>query len=114
MRRALNLTDTCVKTLTAVEVELFRSNQHELNGVVELKRILGLSRQSFEAFFSVRGEDSYVKSSVTWYDARENNPTRSEHRLYFQNNEVMNRAKEGSTLILGWDDSKQFWIELVL
>lgn len=114
MKGALNLNPSCVKTLSAVEAEPNRSNQHELNGVVQLKSILGLSRKSFDACFSIRGQDGYIVSSVTWYDARESNPTRSEHRLYFQTNEVMERAQEGSTLILGLDSSEDFWVELVI
>lgn len=113
MIKALNLSHTCIKTLSAVEAEPDRSNQHELNGVAQLKNILGLARQSFDAYFSIRGQDGYLVSSVTWYDARENNPTRSEHRLYFQTNEVMDQAQEGSTLILGQDSSGEFWVELV-
>lgn len=114
MITALNLSPACIKTLSAVEAEPDRSNQHELNGVAQLKNILGLPRQSFEARFSIRGQDGYLTSSVTWYDARENHPTRSEHRLYFQTNEVMDLAQEGSTLILGMDSSGGFWIELIL
>ncbi|MEZ8038952.1 type II restriction endonuclease [Vibrio sp. 1F263] len=114
MIKALSLNPACIKTLSAVEAEPNRSNQHELNGVVQLKSILGLSRQSFDARFSIRGQDGYVASSVTWYDARESHPTRSEYRLYFQTNEVMNRAQEGSTLILGLDASGGFWIELIV
>lgn len=87
MIKALSLNPACIKTLSAVEAEPNRSNQHELNGVVQLKSILGLSRQSFDARFSIRGQDGYVASSVTWYDARESHPTRSEYRLYFQTNE---------------------------
>lgn len=114
MKGALNLTPSCVKTLSAVEAEPNRSNQHELNGVAQLKSILGRPRKSFDACFSIRGEDGYIVSRVTWYDARESHPTRSEHRLYFKTNKVMELAQEGSTLILGLDSSEGFWIELVI
>lgn len=114
MINALNLSPACIKTLSAVEAEPDRSNQHELNGVAPLKDILGLSKRSFDARFSIRGQDGYVVSSVTWYDARESHLTRSEHRLYFQTNEVMDRAQAGSTLILGLDTSKEFWVELIV
>lgn len=113
MRKALKFEPACVKTLSAVEAEPNSSNQHELNGVAELKDILGLDKRSFDARFSIRGQDGYVTSRVTWYDARENNPTRSEYRLYFQTNEVMNLAQKGSTLVLGYDPSEVFWIELI-
>ncbi|MFA0117060.1 type II restriction endonuclease [Vibrio breoganii] len=114
MRAALNLNPACIKTLSAVEAEPNRSNQHELNGVAQLKNILGLSRQSFDASFSIRGQDGHIVRSVTWYDARENHPTRSEYRLYFQTNEVMNLAQEGSHLALGLDSNRDFWVELIL
>ncbi|MBG2876700.1 type II restriction endonuclease [Proteus alimentorum] len=114
MKKALNLTNVCVKTLSAVEAEPNRSNQHELNGVSQLKNILGPNRCSFDIRFSIRGEDSYTVSNVTWYDSREKHPTRSEYRLYFQTNDVMNQAKAGSTLILGIDVSDNFWGELII
>ena len=114
MRSALNLSPACVKTLSAVEAMPNRSNQHELNGVTQLKKILGSAKQSFDARFSIRGQDTYVESGVTWYDAREKHPTRSEYRLYFQTNQVMNEAKEGSTLVLGRDIYGNFWVELVI
>ncbi|GLX80606.1 hypothetical protein theurythT_00580 [Thalassotalea eurytherma] len=52
---ALNLSPACIKTLFAVEAEPNRSNQHELNGVAQLKTILGLPRRPFNARFSIRG-----------------------------------------------------------
>ncbi|CAH6782236.1 conserved hypothetical protein [Vibrio chagasii] len=113
MIKALSLNPACIKTLSAVEAEPNRSNQHELNGVTQLKSILGSVKQSFDARFSIRGQNGYVTSSVTWYDARVNHPTRSEYRLYFQTNAVMDLAKEGSTLALGKDPSGDFWIELI-
>ena len=114
MIRALNLSQTCVKTLSTVEAMPNRSNQHELNGVTQLKNILGVSKQSFDVRFSVRGKDGFIVSGVTWYDARENHPSRSEYRLYFQTNEVMDAAKKGSTLVLGVDSSGNFWAELII
>ncbi len=39
---------------------------------------------------------------------------RSEYRLYFQTNIVMNMAREGSTLVFGIDSDNQFWAELIL
>ncbi|MBB1312010.1 type II restriction endonuclease [Aliivibrio fischeri] len=114
MKGALNLSPSCVKTLSAVEALPNRSNQHELNGVIQLKDILGTAKQSFTARFSIRGQDGYIESGVTWYDARVNHATRSEYRLYFQTNEVMNLAKENSTLVLGVDTSDNFWVELII
>src|SRR5690606_30363853 len=38
--------------------------------------------------------------NVTWYDSREAHPTRSEYRLYFPDNDVSDRAKEGDLLLI--------------
>ena len=94
---------TCVKTLSAVEARPERSNQHELNGVQELKHLFGIPRFNGEALFSVMGCDVTAAAGVTWYDAREAHPKRSEHRLYFQSNAVMDRAEEGDNLMLAFD-----------
>lgn len=102
-----------VKTLSAVEADPARSNQHELNGCAELKQLLGESKITFPATFSTRGSNDQVVSHLTWYDAREDHPTRSEFRLYFQTNSVMSQAKAGSTLYLGFDNSGAFNVELV-
>ncbi|EOE1185931.1 hypothetical protein [Proteus mirabilis] len=111
---ALNLSPSCVKTLSAVEALPSSSNQHELNGVSQLRSILGQERKTFPVKFSLRGEDGYVESLVTWYDARENHDSRSEYRLYFQTNTVMDRARAGSTLVFGIGSDDEFWAELIL
>ncbi|MDN2663285.1 hypothetical protein OW492_07845 [Psychromonas sp. 14N.309.X.WAT.B.A12] len=113
MRQALILNHACVKTLSAVETEPSRSNQHELNGVSQLKSLFGTARQSISANFSIRGEAGFIPVILTWYDAREAHPTRSEYRLYFPTNTVMAQAQEGSTLVFGSDNSGQFWGELI-
>ncbi|WP_095161763.1 type II restriction endonuclease [Pseudomonas sp. Irchel 3F5] len=94
----------CVKTLSAVEARPERSNQHEFNGVAELKKIFGIERIELNAVFSILGEKMYANAGITWYDARENHETRSEHRLYFQSNSVMQQAKEGDNVLIGFDN----------
>ncbi|UTV99455.1 hypothetical protein KDW99_19845 [Marinomonas rhizomae] len=113
MRNTISFSRSIVKTLSAVEAEQARSNQHELNGVAELKKLLGENKITFRATFSTRGSNDQVDSDLTWYDAREDHPTRSEFRLYFQTNSVMSQAKAGSTLYLGFDDNGAFNVELV-
>lgn len=97
-------TGAAAKTLRAVEVSRERSNQHEIDGVASIKAILGSTRQHFQAQFIYFGEseDETVacEAPVTWYDAREAHPTRSEHRLYFQESEVMDLATEGDLLLV--------------
>ena len=94
------------KCLSAVEVNLFRSNQHEFNGVRSLRRIFGhaTGRQHFPAVFlyldDVR-EPVSEEGFMTWYDAREAHPVRSEYRLYFPDTDVSRHAEEGDVLIIG-------------
>lgn len=109
----LVLKPACIKTMSAVEAYPNRSNQHEFNGVVQLKKIFGLAGFTKPAYFSIRGTNISTKADVTWYDAREAHPTRSEHRLYFQTNVVMNQAQEGENIIIGFDSFKNLHIVLI-
>lgn len=99
----VTLRTSYVKTLSAVEVRPEKSNQHEFNGVQGLKKMFGLAAFTRDAIFSVQGENIQCRSGITWYDARESHPTRSEHRLYFQTNPVMNQANEGDHMVIGID-----------
>lgn len=90
-----------IKRLSAVECDPARSNQHELNGTKAMKSFLG-EKADFEASF-IRLDDDEEKieslsGKVTWYDARENHPTRSEHRFYYQDNPALEMATEGDAL----------------
>jgi len=94
------------KRLSAVEADLLHSNQHEFNGVQELKRILGepVGKVRYEAKFiyMTDADDEPVIDDgfLTWYDARERHPTRSECRLYFPSNNVLNCASQGDYLVI--------------
>lgn len=83
------------KSLSAVEARPERSNQHEFNGVAQLKQMLGMESRNFIGRFSLHGTSVTAEVEVTWYDARAGHPTRSEHRLYFPPNAVMRHASEG-------------------
>lgn len=104
---------SCLKTLSAVEASRNRSNQHEFNGVIPLKRMFGPEYFKKQATFSVRGQQGACKADITWYDARENHDTRSEHRLYFATNPVMAQAQEGDNVIVGFDLQGQIQIVLI-
>lgn len=110
----INFKASCVKTLSAVEAEPTRSNQHEFNGVAQLKNIFGTKKVEMIASFSVRGSNDVFHSSLTWYDAREKHKTRSEFRLYFQSNAVMAKAKEGDNIVIGYDAKGMVHCELIL
>lgn len=94
------------KKLSAVEANPEVSNQHELNGVTELKEIFGDKKQEKlpASFFYLDDKDENIRKSdgfLTWYDSRENHPTRSEFRLYYQGKEVSEMFREGDIVIVG-------------
>lgn len=92
------------KKLSAVEINLAKSHQHEFNGSRELKNVLRTTEKTqFTTKFMWIEEQNEALSEdgiVTWYDARENHPTRSEYRLYFPSNAIIEMAKEGDTLFI--------------
>lgn len=94
------------KRLSRVEVERTASNQHEFNGNRDLTRLLGKpppSGQNLDAAFvylSDAAEPRVALGQVTWYDAREAHPTRTENRLYYPANSVTELMAEGDLLAL--------------
>ncbi len=96
-----------LKTLSEVEVNYWASNQHEFNGAASLKQLFGTERQYFDAYFvymSDAGIESEGNGSLTWYDARENHPSRTEYRLYYDSGMPLQKAKAGDTLLITIDD----------
>jgi hypothetical protein len=96
------------KRLTAVEADPKNSNQHEFNGTVALKKMLGTyetgETTNFNSRFIYMGEkDETVTSdgTLSWYDSRFEKPRASEWRLYFKTTDVSELAKPGDLLILG-------------
>ena len=89
------------KLLSAVEVGRHRSNQHEFNGVgllVELLGYPGLDKVRLRTRFLYVTDELEVTASegqLTWYDARARHPTRTEYRLYYASNAVMEMAAPG-------------------
>ncbi|MDY4317034.1 type II restriction endonuclease [Pectobacterium actinidiae] len=108
-----SLERSCIKTLSAVEAERNRSNQHEFNGVIALKNLFGLEKFKQDAYFSIRGESVNCIKPITWYDAREEHSTRTEHRLYFSGNVVMDNAQEGDNIVIGFDKNNKINIILI-
>jgi len=96
-----------IKTLSAVEADTARSHQHEFNGVADLIRLFGRAegKQVYNTRFIYLndGDDEPVvdDAALTWYDARERHPTRSEHRLYFPTTQVSVCAAAGDLLVIG-------------
>lgn len=110
---SIYLKQSCIKTLSPVEAERNRSHQHEFNGVNQLKQIFGLERITTDATFTIRGTDISLTDTITWYDARENSLNRTEYRLYFKDNYVMDQARAGDNIIVGIDKNDKINIILI-
>ena len=99
------------KIMSAVEVDILTSNQHEFNGVEGLRNILGepSGKVSYEAQFMYLTDyedDPVIEDGfLTWYDARqkariERGVNRHEYRLYFPNNQSLQCSNAGDLLII--------------
>ena len=94
-----------VKKLSDVEMNMAVSHQHEFNGVRDMKKLLGEERRTFNAkciyLNDMDDEPIADETTLTWYDARENNPNRAaEWRLYFKPTPVSACGASGDTLFL--------------
>lgn len=97
--------DFAVKTLSAVEADRHRSNQHEFDGVSKLRTMLGDDdKRNIPAVFIYLNDDDpeplREEGFLSWYDARRAHPTRTEYRLYFPDTVVSDNATEGDLLII--------------
>lgn len=69
-----------------------------------MKDIFGLKRQYFNARFiyvDKQGKTIQDTGRLTWYDAREYDPYRTEHRLYYTESNAINFAQENDLMIVG-------------
>jgi len=93
------------KKLSSTEADVGTSNQHEFNGVAALKGIFGEERKTFQAqFVYLNDEDDEPVTDtgfLTWYDARENHPVRTEYRMYYPTTAVSVCAAAGDDLFIG-------------
>lgn len=75
------------KRISLVEASSDASNQHEFNGVATLTRMFGTTgRKTLDALhfdLDAMDEGPTHVQRLTWYDARQNHPTRTEWRLYY-------------------------------
>lgn len=93
------------KKLSAVEADPGVSNQHEFNGVCDLKKIFGApeGKLRLKTSFLYLDDDSEpvnAEGTLTWYDARFNHPKRTEWRLYYPSNDVSNYMSAGDSLYI--------------
>lgn len=92
------------KRLSEGEISKQVSNQHEFNGVLGFKEIFGSERITFRTKFlyltDIEENQLIEEGHLTWYDARENHPIRSEFRLYYSSNPVIQKAQQGDLVII--------------
>jgi hypothetical protein len=99
------------KILSVVEADLLSSNQHEFNGVKELRHILGepdgkVHYQAKFLYLTDHDDDPIIENGfLTWYDARqkarmEREVMRWEYRLYFPTTLVSQYANAGDLLVI--------------
>lgn len=114
-----------VKALSQVETNALRSHQHEFNASRELITLLGkcegMEKRTLPSTFLYLNDDELAQitceGDLTWYDARakariERGVGRSEHRLYFPSNEVIERMNEGDLLFLA-KRSETSWLVII-
>ncbi|HMN95695.1 MAG TPA: type II restriction endonuclease [Phycisphaerales bacterium] len=91
-----------VKRLASVETSDSRSNQHEFNGVASLRKVFGSDRETVPTVFLLFDDEEVWRDegTLTWYDARERTPDRSEFRCYFSANDAMRRAGPGDLVLV--------------
>jgi hypothetical protein len=99
------------KILSQVEANILVSHQHEFNGVGGLRQILGEPSGKVKylakcMYFTDYDDEPIIEDGeLTWYDARqkareERNVQRTEYRLYFLDNTVIQSANAGDVLII--------------
>jgi len=93
-----------VKTLSEVDSNPNRSNQHEIGITRPMRSFMGEANFTFPAsFLWLGGEQESVTEfgEATYYDSRANNPDRAaEWRLYYPTNPVTEMMSAGDTLFL--------------
>ena len=107
------------KYLSEVEINSFRSNQHEFQGINTFRRFLGTTTDSIEfntTFFLLSDNEEIgvlsLKARCTWYDARLDHPTRSEYRLYYDasSNSIVGKALAGDLLVVAKKKTQELLI----
>ncbi|MEN2745436.1 hypothetical protein [Sinomonas halotolerans] len=100
-----------LKVLAPVDINHFKSNQHEFNGAAGFRRVLGEPVGKTDVWARVVELDhddfnratSSAETWMTWYNARVNNPRRApEFRLYYRPeiDGIVSRANPGDILLL--------------
>jgi len=95
-----------VKRLSAVEINKAVSHQHEFQGVKAFRDFFGTKPAKFPAkilyFSEIKDDVIEEQTTLTWYDARENQPNRSpEYRLYYAENTASQKSSVRDLLFVG-------------
>ena len=100
------------KQLVAVDLPNMGSHQHELNGVQALREFFGTGDRTHGTiswhYFADDEESIQEKTEFTFYDARENHPTRTEWRFYYRGS-FLSRAHVGDRLFIARSNSGQLF-----
>lgn len=102
------------KTLAAVDINPAKSNQHEFNGTGPLRALFGDDDIKGMPTTFVYLEDDvdpvFDHGFTTWYDARRKQPTRTEYRLYYSDNDCIRSAHPGDLMVLAISDAGEILI----
>lgn len=107
-------TGISAKRLSPVEIKPTSSNQHEFNGTKDLKDLFGAERKTFKGkFIYLTDFEEHSLSSegpLTWYDAREKHPIRSEYRFYYKSNPALEKALPNDLMIIAKVNDEQVFV----
>lgn len=102
------------KTLVAVDISPEKSNQHELNGTGPLRSLFGdddiKGMPTTFVYLEDEGDPVFDHGFTTWYDARRRHPTRTEYRLYYNDNKCIAIAHPGDLMVLALSDAGEVLI----
>jgi hypothetical protein len=91
------------KRLVQVDLPDRGSHQHEINGDAALRDFFGISEETRENLelhlYTDDGPPEHETTQITFYDARAQNPNRTEWRLYYRG-DFLAKASPGDTFVL--------------
>ena len=92
------------KSLSGVDLSANRSHQHEFNGTAPLRLLFGdddVHHVDTTFTYLTDGADPTIdRGFSTWYDARRKHPTRTEYRLYYNDNAAIDCAAPGDLMVI--------------
>lgn len=92
------------KKLSGVDLNANKSHQHEFNGIAPLRQLFGdddIHHVGTTFTYLTDGVDPTIdRGFSTWYDARRKHPTRTEYRLYYNDNAAIDSAAPGDLMVI--------------